>query len=555
MLSSLQNERKRMRKGRRASLAKNTSGEEVIRIEFPYDDLLLYSIREIPGRVYHKDQHCWSAPMYPETVDRLKELGFEIDVVLQERSEMEKARRANLPTMEIPGLKGTPFHFQSQGVTFIDSKGGRALIADEMGLGKTIQALAWLQLYPENRPAVVVVPASLKLNWEREAQKWLENPDTEVLYGTQVLETEGGILIINYDILAHWTGELRRRSPKVIIMDEAHYIKNSNAQRTKACRILCRGVPHVIGLTGTPIESRPAEIYNIATIIKPDLFPNKWWFLQRYCNAHHNGWGWNFNGASNTKELHSVLTGTIMIRRRKSEVLKELPDKIRTFVPLPLANRREYYFAEQDFITWVRETKGVEAARKARNAQAFTAIEGLKQLAIKGKMESVIEWVEDFLESDQKLILFCTHKFVMDTIMEKFAKVAVRVDGGVTGANRQKAVDDFQTKEEVRLFVGNIQAAGVGITLTAASNVAFIELPWTPGALTQAEDRAHRIGQKDTVNVYYLLAARTIEERIANLIDEKRKIVTTVLDGKDVEQEALLTQLMYEYSLITPETK
>ena len=190
---------------------------------------------------------------------------------------------------------------------------------------------------------------------------------------------------------------------------------------------------------------------------------------------------------------------------------------------------------------------GEEAAEKASAAVTLTAIEKLKQLAVQAKLDHALNWIADFLDSDEKLVVFAVHKFVIDAIMERFKNVAVKLDGSVSGTDRQLVVDKFQDDAKTRLFVGNIKAAGIGITLTAASNVAFLEFPWTPGDLSQGEDRCHRIGQKFTVNVYYLLAQNTIEETIALLLDEKRKVLDKVLDGIDTDEGSLLTELIANY--------
>jgi SWI/SNF-related matrix-associated actin-dependent regulator 1 of chromatin subfamily A len=277
------------------------------------------------------------------------------------------------------------------------------------------------------------------------------------------------------------------------------------------------------------------------------LFPNEWVYYQRYCKAHHNGYGWDFSGADHTEELHKLLVDSIMLRRLKKDVLKDLPDKVRSFIPIELTNTKEYFEAESNFVAYIRRIKGREAAIKASAAEALASIEGLKQLAVTGKLNGVINWIKNFLEVDGKLVVFATHKFVIDKLMEEFKDIAVKVDGSVTGSERQSAVDQFQTQEHIRLFVGNIKAAGVGLTLTAASNVAFIELPWTPGDLVQAEDRCHRIGQKYSVNIHYLLALRTIEERIVKILDSKRKVLDAVLDGIKTDDESLLTALINEY--------
>jgi SWI/SNF-related matrix-associated actin-dependent regulator 1 of chromatin subfamily A len=330
-------------------------------------------------------------------------------------------------------------------------------------------------------------------------------------------------------------------------MDEIHYIKNNGARRTKATKLLAKGIPHVIGLSGTPIVNRPIEAYNAIKMIDPDLFTNGWEYAHRYCGARNNGYGWDFSGATNTEELHQKLVESIMIRRKKVDVLTDLPEKLYSFVPIELDNEKEYKAAEDDFIEFVHKTKGAVAAERASNAATLAEIEGLKQLAVKGKMAECIDWIKDFIEVDGKLVVFATHKFVIDSLMEAFPNISVKIDGSVTGEERQQSVDKFQNDSNIRLFVGNIKAAGVGITLTAASNVAFIELPWTPGDLVQAEDRCHRIGQKSSVNIHYLLSSGTIEERIARLLDKKRKVLDAVLDGKETEQESLLSELMKEF--------
>lgn len=530
-----------------ASLAQNENNEKVIKITFDFNLDMLYKIRSLPGRKYHPTPSpAWSIPFSIEGLEQLQKWNFIPDEKLLYFVNKQKERKAEISINGISGLKGTLRPFQNAGVAFIEDKKGRALIADEMGLGKTIEALAWLQLHRNKIPVIIVVSASLKLNWQREAEKWLSDPNTEILSGTKIHKTKGDIIIINYDILFAWIEELRRRKPQIIIMDESHYIKANKAKRTKATKMLCKNIPHIIALSGTPIINRPIEIYNAIKIIDPDLFPNFVSFTRRYCNAKYNGFGWDFNGASNTEELNHILTTTIMIRRKKSEVLKDLPDKVYSFVPIELNNEKEYREAEKDFIAFVRKEKGQEAANRIENIEALAKIEGLKQLAVKGKLKQSIEWIRDFLESDNKLVVFCTHKFVIEELMTEF-KNAVKIDGSVSMTNRQKAVDDFQDRPEVKLFVGNIQAAGVGIALTSASNVVILEFPWTPGALVQCIDRLHRIGQKNSVNVYYLMAKNTIEEKIINMLDSKTKVCDAVLDGTDTPNETLLSELMKLY--------
>lgn len=532
------------------SLAENNKGEKVLKIVFEYDTDTLAKVREIPGRLWHPENKCWSAPVHDSTIKQLKSWDFIIDEKLQSHLLNNDKITKEILINGIPGLKGTLRPFQTLAVAFIENKDGRVLNASEMGLGKSCESLAWVQLHRDKIPVIVVCPASLKLNWEREAEMWLPNPKTEVLSGTTPYKTKGEILIINYDIVFAWYEELKKKKPEIIILDESHSVKSSATRRTKAVKKLCKDVPHIIALSGTPIVNRPIEIYNTLQILDKNLFPNYIAFCRRYCNMHNNGFGMDVSGASNTAELHDKLISTLMWRCKKSDVLKELSDKIYSFVPIALNNTDEYKEAEKDFIAYVRREKGNEAAQRIESVEALAKIEGLKQLAVKGKLKEAIEWIRNFLESDQKLVVFCTHKFVVDELMDTFKGISVKIDGSVTIPDRQRAVDIFQLNPKCKLFVGNIQAAGTGLNLQASSNVAFLELPWHSGHVVQAEDRCHRIGQKDSVNVHFLLAQNTIEEKIAKMIDSKRKITDSVLDGKETEQGNLLHEIMNEYKQI-----
>lgn len=524
-----------------------------VKIFFPFDPNTLAIIKSIPGRRFHGDKFPkhWSAPMEQETIKTLAKHGFELSEELIRFLSAKKAQEAQAPkSIDVPSFKKELFPYQKEGVAFIESRNGRALLGDEMGLGKTIQALAWLELHPEKRPVIIVCPAHLKFNWAKEAKTGLSRKtNIEILQGTSPSPVKGEIIIINYDILVHWIDALKEIQPQVLVFDEGHYIKSNKAQRTKAVKKLAKGIPHVIAISGTPIVNRPVEGFNIIQVVNKEIFPSYWDYTHTYCDAKHNGFGWDFSGASNKEKLHKILTDTVMIRRKKADVLPDLPDKLYSFIPMEVDNEREYFQAEQDFIRFLRKEKGEEVARKAKNAEHLVKIEGLKQLAVKGKMGQAITWIKNFLEENgDKLVVFAVHKAVVNALMEEFKDIAVKVDGSQNATQRNAAVEVFQNNPEIKLFVGNIQAAGTGLTLTAASSVAFLELPWTPGELVQAEDRCHRIGQKDTVNIYYLLAGSTIETEIAQLLDEKRKVLEAVLDGKEAEETQLLTALIKRYS-------
>ena len=533
---------------KKASITKYSNGRRGIKIVFSFNFDDLDKVRSLSERKFHPEGKYWTTPLKMQTVESLKNWNFELDQELKDYLKRTKVHVDQVSEIEIPGLKKTLYPFQKRGVAFIEAKDGRVLIGDEMGLGKTMQALAWLQLHPEYRPALIVVPASLKLNWAKEAHTWMTRPRIQILSGTNPsTKLKGEIIIINYDILHPWMKALTDYQPMVMITDECHYFKSNKAKRTKAIMKLGGRIPHVLALSGTPIVNRPIEIYNAVKLIDPTIMPPRFEFAMKYCAAKNNGFGWDFSGASDTEELHEKLSNTIMIRRKKVDVLPDLPNKMRSFIPMELDNEKEYQFAESNFIAFVRGRKGKEAAERASNAQALAEIEGLKQLAVQGKMKQAIGWIQNFLDVGGKLVVFAVHKFVINELMDKFGDIAVKIDGSVTGINRQKAVNAFQTDPAIRLFVGNVKAAGVGITLTASSNVAFLELPWTPGEVVQAEDRVHRIGQSNNVCIHYLLASGTIEEKVATLIDHKRKILDSVLDGEETDDRSLLSELMKEY--------
>jgi SWI/SNF-related matrix-associated actin-dependent regulator 1 of chromatin subfamily A len=498
------------------------TGKTII-VDIDQDLNIMYQITKIPGRKYAHP--LWHIPATPEAIERLQEL--KIDISEDLHSFVQNAKRKKEQTYKIEGLKGTPRQFQNEGLTFIEYRNGKALVCDEQGLGKTIEALMFIQNHRDKIPVVIICPASLKLNWQRECEKWLPNPNVEIISGIKKYDTKGDILIINYDILWYWIYTLQQRIPQIVITDEFQKWKHNGARRTKAVKRIAKDVPCFIGLSGTPIENRPEEAYNAISMVYPELFHSADQMKQT-----RNG------------ELYKKLQ-IVMIRRLKKDVLQELPDKIYSFVPLELDNENEYLEAEKDFIAWIRKEKGDEAANRIKTAEALVKVEGLKQLSVKGKLKQSIEWIKDFLESGEKLVVFCTHRFVVDALMNEF-KDAVKVDGGLSANQKQEAVDAFQDGD-TKLFVGNIQAAGIGLTLTASSNVVFLELDWSPSKHDQASDRCHRIGQKDAVNIYYLLAKDTIEERIAKILDEKRVLIDAVLDGKETEQDSLLCALINSY--------
>lgn len=460
----------------------------------------------------------------------------------------------------------TLFPYQEEGVSFLELRNGRALIADEMGLGKTVQVLAWLRSRGGVRPAIVICPLSVRLHWEVETSKWVGEecylPTGRVADGSGYWGQP--FVIIHYDILAgysgidpqthrividpsSWLAWLQTLHPRCVVIDEAQAIRTSSIVRTKAVKALCRGVKHVIGLTGTPIVNRPIEAYNILKLVGGHDVPKWPIYTQRYCDPQHNGFVWTYDGATHIASLHRLLMNRgVMLRRRKADVLKDLPAKMRQFVPLELDNRPEYDAAERDFLSYLRRVEGNAAARRASRAETLVKINKLRSLSAIGKLDEALSWIEDMIEGN-KLVAFAVHRRVINAVCEQFGERAVRLDGNTPPAERGRVIERFQTDPGCRLFVGQVQAAGTGITLTAASHICFLELPWTPGDVLQAEDRCHRIGQTDAVNIYYLLAVNTIEEKMARLIDRKRETLDALLDGAPDASPSILTELLDSY--------
>jgi SWI/SNF-related matrix-associated actin-dependent regulator of chromatin subfamily A-like protein 1 len=517
---------------------------------------LLSAVKDVPGRRYNPETQEWMIPLKPETLpyievwpeaivvdDAVREAIRGAEGRMDRSAELSRATDASIDL----DIASRMYPFQRAGVAYVHQH-GRVLIGDEMGLGKTVQALASLELEGAY-PALVVVPAVVKLNWLREAERWVPNRTIQVLAGRKNGGiTDADITIINYDILEARMEELQRVGWRAIVCDESHYLKNGKAKRTKAAIRLSRTVPTRMLLTGTPILNRPVElIAQLQVLGRLEDFGGFWTFAKRYCGAYRASFGWDMTGATNLPELHSRLRGTCYVRRTKEQVLTELPPKQRATVPIELTDPERYAETERALKRWLKErlladeawvervkalqgNEEIEAElaamqkeRRMGRAKKLVKIEALKQVAAEEKLEGVKAWVDDFLTSGKKLVVFAHHKNIAAGLLEAYRDRAVVVTGETASQARQDAVDRFQTDDSVRLFIGNIQAAGV----------AFVELPWRPGDLSQAEDRCHRIGQDDSVTAWYLLAAGTIEERIARMIDAKRVVVDATTDGTE----------------------
>ena len=455
--------------------------------------------------------------------------------------------------------------YQKQGARMIDRLDGRCLLADEMGLGKTWEVLAYLAMHPQHRPAIVICPASIKRKWEWEIKNLLPNDVPQVIMGHSPFDIEGSIVIINYDII-HYSvtvknkkyDPLKKGSKKtikivnareelldtkfrIVIADEAHRLANSKTGRTKAFKKLCINKSKVIFVTGTPIEDGPINFYTMLSILKPDLFGNWMYYIRRYCNAKNNGFGWDYSGASNTTELYKKIK-PFMIRRLKSEVEKELPDKTRIIVPLEMKNRSEYDKAETDFIQWVKTN--VKNVSKTLRAQALTKMAILERIAIKEVLNEVILWIDDYLSNGDSLVVGVVHRDVNNKLYSKFKKTSVQIIGGM-GDKKFEISQKFQNDPNINLAVCNMESAGEGLDLYKAPATLSVETMWNPAKQNQFEGRVHRIGQKaNKVFAYCIVPIDSIIEDKLYALDRKQIKINAVVDGIETDEEELFTTMI-----------
>ena len=420
------------------------------------------------------------------------------------------------------GLSYLPY--QVEGIRYAAERTA-SLIGDEPGLGKTIQAIGYLNCRPEVDNVLVVCTASMKLTWKQEMDKWLISPCVEVA-------------IINYDRLHKLD---LSREWDVLILDEAQYIKNKSAKRTKLVKSIPAKVK--IALTGTPILNRPIELWSILNWLVPEKLPPSSYmkFALRYCGAHQR-WVtrkkrvWWVNGASNLDDLKARLE-PIMIRRLKRDVLKDLPPKIRQIVEIPqdgidadLSRRSSLAALQIDAIGMTYKTD-VDRLDSELTV-AWNEMSALRHEIGLAKVDLVLPFLHDAVESSGKVVIFAHHRDVIENLKEALVDYnPVVIRGGTSLTDRLDAVDRFQKDPRVKVFIGQIQAAGTGITLTASSHVIVLEPDWTPGVMLQAEDRCHRIGTKDSVLVQHLVLENSLDARIVKTLVRKQEVIEQALNN------------------------
>ena len=511
---------------------------------------------------------------------KLTEAALDVAKVEIERMEKNiaasKAASSDLSVPAPPGLDYLPF--QKSGIHYCLDK-THVLLADEMGLGKTIQALGVINSDVKKfKHVLVVAPASLLKNWAIEAKKWLVDKDRRTIYtikgrqfAPQIEKRPGdtkefgpSLRLVSYDSLAgHSDDTLLTHTYDLVIFDECHYLKNSGAQRTKlALSIKSR---KNLFLSGTPLLNRPIELYPVLKHIGVSVAQNWKHFVEKYCDAYHDGYGYRVDGASNLPELQEKLRSSCMVRRLKKNVLTELPEK-RTQVLIwepSTKEEKEAIKAEAQLVKKIREEmdKGKKSRKgdepklsRERVRVLFEEIAQARKNTAIAKAPRVSEMCREMLQegSISKLVVFGHHQEVIDTIkgaLQGFG--AVKFDGRDSATQKQLAVETFQTDPNCRVFVGSLRAAGVGLTLTEASTVVFAEQDWSPGVMQQAEDRLHRVGQKNSVLSILPLLEGSLDSLMQEKLSEKRAILEMALDSiasdekKDVKKSDGLLDTLF----------
>lgn len=542
-----------------------------LKVSFQYHPLMAKCVQRIPSARYSADGRCWEVALSDlKYVQIMAQWAYDKHLVSSVHWQQDSApsllEALPMPSLAVPHkLLIEPYDYQKEGIAYALEK-KRCIMGDEMGLGKTVQAIGTLTASGAY-PALVICPASLKVNWQRELKRFggidaLILDDSNRMVWQNMLRmkrldgrTLAQVVIVNYESLRKFfvrrlnrEGRFTMKSiefdPRIglfrsVIIDESHKCKSSQTQQSKFVQGIAAGKEYVLELTGTPVVNNNEDLIQQLNIMdRLQDFGGHVKFAQRYCAGA--------NKSSHLRELNIKLRNTCFFRRQKKDVLTQLPDKTRSYLVTDISNQREYQQAERDVIKYLRDFRDANDEKLIRAIRGAVMVKMgvLKQVSARGKISSAVEIIHNTIDGGEKLIVFCYLKEVVQALSMEF-RDAVTVTGDDSTKQKQWAVDKFQTDDACKLIIVNYRSGGTGLTLTAASNVLFVEFPWTFSDCCQAEDRAHRNGQKNAVNCVYLLGKDTIDEYLYNLIQTK-KIIANGVTGTDddVEEKTISKQDM-----------
>lgn len=473
---------------------------------------------------------------------------IEEDVVVSyEQTEVDYAYLRGL--CDSRGFTYEPRDYQIEALGYALDK-GNIINGDDVGLGKTFESIMYTET-TNSFPCLVVVPASVKYNWK---EKWEEitgnKRDVAVIESSPKKSNpnrwDAEVVIINYDIIGKKQGkgatvkfeELIKIDWSMIIFDEAHFLKEKTSQRAMAAKKITQGEMKIQMLTGTAVMSKPVELWNLLVLAKREKQIAKDWmqFITRYCGGYRGKFGWVTDGATNTIELNRKLREVCYIRREKKDVLSELPDVTKQVIQMPITNITKIKRALADLISYIKETKGDEAAESAMEAEHLVAINVLRKLAIEGKMKAIEGYLRDWKQAENgKLLIFGIHKEGLEHLSTKFKSMLIA--GGVSSIDKQKIVKKWISNDDMFLFA-NMQSAGTGVDglQKVCSNMLILELPWRPSDLVQTIGRLDRSGQKSSTTVSFMLSEETIDSEMWSMLEDKEAVAEAVNKGIDIRR-------------------
>ena len=521
-------------------------------VEVGYHKDLIDTLRSLPSAQYNATKKTWSFLVIEHDSVSRKLQTFKPDVEISPlpnwilRTFM-KPRDLTPEQVDIGGIESYLYQnllpFQKEGIKYGVSRHGRVLIADDMGLGKTVQALGLASYYHQYWPVLIICQSTLKYNWLTSVLRWLPQSvtgqDISVISSSRDYIGSDKFIVISYDLVSKKQDELSQKNFQFVIVDESHCIKDSKSARTKAVEPLLKASKYLVLLSGTPALSRPIELFTQICALDPKLFRWVSEFGNRYCDGKmkkiRDREIPDYSGSSHMTELSLLLKERCLIRRLKSDVLQQLPGKMRSTITLDPA-----YVDTKSKTMTSKKAENANDQLKGQERHMFI-LEWYRDTA-KAKVKAVQNYIRELLgQGNQKFLVFAHHQIVMKALTEAVEEAKVQyifIDGSVSSEERNSQVEKFQTSDKVRVAVLSITAANAGITLTAASLVVFAELFWNPGILTQAEDRAHRIGQTDSVTIQYLVARDTADDVLWPMIQGKLNVLNKAGLSKDNFEES-----------------
>lgn len=542
------------------------------KVAYQYHPMLVACTKRIPSARYQAEYKYWEVAIVDAQYLRImaewaQGKGFVRTVRwMKDEEPVESYEPLPMPALTVPhNMLVQPYDYQKEGIAYALQK-KRCIMGDEPGLGKTAQAIGTLTASGAF-PALVICPASLKVNWQREFKKFggvdaviLDDSNRGVWQNLLTMKRLDGkpfcqVIITNYESLKkffvrrlirqeRFTMKSIEFDPRInlfrtVIIDESHKCKSNKTQQSKFVQGIADGKEYVLELTGTPVVNNNEDLVQQLRIMdRLNDFGGYQKFIGRYCQG--------LNKSSHVKELNLRLRNVCFFRRQKKDVLTQLPDKTRSYLVTDISNRKEYAAAEKDVIKYLRDYQNADddKLQRAIRGDIMVRMNILKQVSARGKIDSAVDVIHNTIDGGEKLIVFCFLKEVVAALKREFPQ-AVTVTGDDNDKQKQYSVDKFQQDEACKLIILNYRSGGTGLTLTAASNVLFVEFPYTYADCCQAEDRAHRNGQKNAVTCTYLLGQNTIDEYMYNLIQTKKNIangVTGTVD--DVEEKVSQSEMI-----------